>query len=239
MDANWLLNAIAPDTADTGNTTDERLKQLSDQGVAMSGSTMADQVAGMPSNPYNKLSWLNVLGQLAKNVEGNVLTSQAQHQRGQVAGKSARGDAAVTQNFNPANALSGSNPGDIPSSGGVSSNDSSPILAALSKAGMTPYDKELIQTESGFNPKAQNAGHRGLDQLSPQEEAKYGINDSNWQDPIAQLNALHKKEADDTAQFQQIQHRAPTPAEQYAVHQRGIGGAVNEVNNPDANKGSQ
>ena len=95
------------------------------------------------------------------------------------------------------------------------------------------FIQKLIQTESGGNPNARTGSYRGLGQFGRAEEQRYGINDSNWNNPEVATNAIKKHMVWLTQQFQEKMGRMPTPGELYLAHQQGASGAPALLNNPD------
>jgi hypothetical protein len=87
------------------------------------------------------------------------------------------------------------------------------------------YATRLFQVESGGDPNARTGSYQGLAQLSPSEEAKYGINDQNRTDPALQRTAANGIAAANTPALTSALGRAPSPGELYLAHQQGIAGA--------------
>jgi hypothetical protein len=117
---------------------------------------------------------------------------------------------------------------------GASPPGSATPSAPQGRTGLDAYIKKLWSIEAANDPNAHTPGsqYRGLNQLSPGEERKYGINDNNWRNPDAQYKAAVGKATNDAAEFTKIMGREPTPGELYLVHNQGIGGAANHLNNP-------
>lgn len=87
------------------------------------------------------------------------------------------------------------------------------------------YVSRLFQVESGGNPNAQTGSYRGLAQLSPLEEGKYGITDANRTDPAAQSAAALGIQQANAPVLRSALGRAATPGEDYLAHQQGARGA--------------
>lgn len=97
------------------------------------------------------------------------------------------------------------------------------------------YLDRVAQIESGGNPNAwrQGSQYRGLYQFGRDEEAKYGINDSNWRDPAVQRQAAGQLYNDLKDQLGRRLGRDPTDGEIYLAHQQGVAGATALLRNPD------
>lgn len=96
----------------------------------------------------------------------------------------------------------------------------------LSGSALSPdFMAQIARIESGGNPNLgwNRSGNRGLYQFGPEEEKKYGLNASNWNDPVAQQQALgmEMKELSHALSSRGIDI---TPANLYLAHQQGIGG---------------
>ena len=63
------------------------------------------------------------------------------------------------------------------------------------------YLGSAIHIESGGDPNAQNGRYRGLGQFGPAEEARFGINDANRGDLVAQTRALAQEASENRAQL--------------------------------------
>lgn len=91
---------------------------------------------------------------------------------------------------------------------------------------LTPdFMAKVAHIESGGNPNLgwNHAGNRGLYQFGPEEERRYGLNSSNWNDPNAQHRALHM-EMRDISRVLSSKGIDPTSENMYFVHQQGMGG---------------
>jgi hypothetical protein len=86
------------------------------------------------------------------------------------------------------------------------------------------YTNRVFQIESGGNPNAVTGSNRGLGQFGPQEEAKFGINDSNRTDPAAQAAALDRESNYHYPIVKRALGREPTNGEMYLTHQQGVAG---------------
>lgn len=95
------------------------------------------------------------------------------------------------------------------------------------------YIKRLIGIESGGNPYAVTGSNRGLGQFGPNEEAKYGINDSNRHIRSVQEGAITQSAEENRAEFKRAFGREPTGAELYLMHQQGQTGGVKLMQNPN------
>ena len=93
---------------------------------------------------------------------------------------------------------------------------------------------KLVTIESGGNPNASTGSYRGLGQFGPSEEKRYGINDSNWNDPQVATNAIKQHMAWLIPQLTEKLGRPPTDGELYLAHQQGVAGGPALLNNPDA-----
>lgn len=106
----------------------------------------------------------------------------------------------------------------------------------ISPAGMPSIDdayiNRLFQIESGGNPNATTGSYRGLGQFGPDLEAKYGINDSNRNDPTVQANAVRQLATENAGALSKALGRPPTPGELYLAHQQGGAGAPALINAP-------
>lgn len=112
-----------------------------------------------------------------------------------------------------------------------------PTQGGNNNAGGDNYAHKLIQIESGGDVNARSPGkgtYKGLGQFGPDEEAKYGLNDQNRNDPNAQLAAIAKERQDINAAFLKATGRLPTDGEAYLAHQQGMAGAPALVSNPNA-----
>jgi hypothetical protein len=87
------------------------------------------------------------------------------------------------------------------------------------------YTNRLFQIESGGNPNAVTGSNRGLGQFGPQEEARYGINDSNRTNPAAQAAALDRESAYHYPMVKRaLGGSEPTNGAMYLAHQQGPAG---------------
>lgn len=93
--------------------------------------------------------------------------------------------------------------------------------------------RQLIQIESGGNPNARTGSYRGLGQFGRAEEQRYGIDDSNWNNPEIATAVIKKHMAWLYPQLEQKLGRAPTPGELYLSHQQGVAGGPALLSNPD------
>lgn len=112
-----------------------------------------------------------------------------------------------------------------------------PTQGGNNNAGGDNYAHKLIQIESGGDVNARSPGrgtYKGLGQFGPDEEAKYGLNDQNRNDPNAQLAAISQERQDINASFLKATGRLPTDGEAYLAHQQGMTGAPALVSNPNA-----
>lgn len=102
----------------------------------------------------------------------------------------------------------------------------SPDIALIrARAAADPaYVARLFQIESGGNPNAVTGSNRGLGQFGPQEEARYGLNDTNRASREAQAAAVAREAAEHAAVLRRTLGRDPTPGEAYLTHQQGIAG---------------
>lgn len=98
---------------------------------------------------------------------------------------------------------------------------------------LSPQDiARIFMLESGGNPSARTGSYRGLGQFGPKEEKQYGINDSNFQDPITQAAAVAKEANANRATLANALGREPTGADYYLAHQQGAAGASALFSNP-------
>jgi hypothetical protein len=86
------------------------------------------------------------------------------------------------------------------------------------------YINRTFQIESGGNPYAVTGSNRGLSQFGPEEESRYGINDTNRYTPGAQARGLQLEARDNTAKLERVLGRTPEPWEYYLAHQQGGAG---------------
>lgn len=97
------------------------------------------------------------------------------------------------------------------------------------------YLKRLFEVESNNNPSATKGSYRGLGQFSKDLEKKYGINDQNWQDPTAQINAAAQHTAGNAQEFKKRFGYDPSHGQLYLMHQQGTTGGMNLMGqDPDA-----
>jgi hypothetical protein len=89
------------------------------------------------------------------------------------------------------------------------------------------YASRLFQVESGGDPNAvtPSGTYKGLAQLSPSEEAQYGINSQNRTDPAAQRAAALGIQQANAPILQSKLGRPSSPGEDYLAHQQGATGA--------------
>lgn len=105
--------------------------------------------------------------------------------------------------------------------------------ADVSMASGDDFIRKLIQIESGGNPNARTGSYRGLGQFGRAEEKRYGINDTNWNNPEIATKAIKQHMAWLYPQLEQKLGRAPTPGELYLAHQQGVAGGPALLANPD------
>src|SRR5262245_6046472 len=86
------------------------------------------------------------------------------------------------------------------------------------------YVNRLWGIESGWDPNNRTGSNRGLSQFGPVEEARYGINDSNRNDPGTQERALRLETERNTPLLRRALGRDPLPWEYYFTHQQGEAG---------------
>lgn len=100
------------------------------------------------------------------------------------------------------------------------------------------YLWRVAQIESGGNPGAwtQGSKYRGLYQLGPDEEQRYGVTD--WQNQDQQRRALSGIYGANKSYFNKATGRDPTDAESYLMHQQGPAGALRLLQNPDVSAAS-
>lgn len=89
------------------------------------------------------------------------------------------------------------------------------------------------QIESGGNPSATTGSYRGLGQWSPALEKRYGINDTNRDDPAAQAHAWAMEAYENHDPLTRALGHEPTAADYYLAHQQGIGGATAHLSQPN------
>ena len=105
---------------------------------------------------------------------------------------------------------------------------------AGSDSGLAPRDYQRIaEIESGGNVNAKTGSNRGLYQFGPEEEKRFGINDSNRTDPEAQRRALDRESSAVFPKLTQASGRTPTGSDFYLAHQQGPAGSTALLNNPD------
>src|SRR4029077_5727314 len=92
--------------------------------------------------------------------------------------------------------------------------------------------RAIRQIESGGNPNATTGSYKGLYQLSDGEFRRYGGQGSIY-DPAENERVAGMKLGDEAASVSKRLGRDLTPAEQYLVHQQGVGGAYEHLTNPD------
>jgi hypothetical protein len=92
--------------------------------------------------------------------------------------------------------------------------------------------RAIAQIESSGNPNERTGSYKGLYQLSDGEFRKYGGRGSIY-DPQENARVAGLKLADESNQVAQKLGRPLTPAEQYLVHQQGVGGAYAHLMNPN------
>lgn len=97
------------------------------------------------------------------------------------------------------------------------------LIRARAEADPT-YVARLFQIESGGNPNAVTGSNRGLAQMGPAEEARYGITNANRADPAVQATATMREKAEHDAALRRALGRDPSPGESYLTHQQGIAG---------------
>lgn len=108
------------------------------------------------------------------------------------------------------------------------------FTAVEQKAGLpVGYIGRLFQIESGGNPDARTGSHRGLAQLSPGLETRYGITDENRADPMAQAAAVAQEATEQAPQLAQVLGRKVSAADLYLAHQQGVVGAAALMTHPD------
>jgi len=95
------------------------------------------------------------------------------------------------------------------------------------------YAQRTFQIESGGNPNAPTGSYRGLGQFSSALEARYGINDSNRNDPATQARALSSENGENHDALTRVLGHEPTPSDYYLAHQQGIGGAIAHLSQPN------
>ena len=89
------------------------------------------------------------------------------------------------------------------------------------------------QVESGGNPNATTGSYRGLGQWSPALEKRYGINDSNRNDPTVQARAWTLEAYENHDPLTRALGHEPTAADYYLAHQQGVGGATAHLSQPN------
>ena len=123
----------------------------------------------------------------------------------------------------------------------IQGGNTSPSLKALVENANKQYGlpegylTRTAQIESGFNPSAKNpnSSASGLFQFINSTAKQYGL--SNPFDPVASTDAAARFAADNKRVLAQALGREPTAGELYLAHQKGAGGAVKLLLNPDAN----
>jgi hypothetical protein len=90
----------------------------------------------------------------------------------------------------------------------------------------------IKQIESSGNPNQRTGSYKGLYQLSDGEFRKYGGRGSIY-DPQENARVAGLKLTDESNQVAAKLGRPLTPAEQYLVHQQGVGGAYQHLMHPD------
>jgi hypothetical protein len=104
-----------------------------------------------------------------------------------------------------------------------------------SEAGSNPnYTARVFKLESGGDPYNVTGSNRGLAQFGPEEERKYGINNSNRHLPEVQAAALARETKENTPRLVAALGRQPTDAELYITHQQGAAGGPALLANPTA-----
>lgn len=102
-----------------------------------------------------------------------------------------------------------------------------PDVAGIVRARMAidpAYVDRLFQIESGGNPNAVTGSNRGLSQMGPSEEARYGISDANRADPRVQASAVLREAQEHSNVLRKALGRDPSQGELYLAHQQGIAG---------------
>src|SRR5262245_51574485 len=74
-------------------------------------------------------------------------------------------------------------------------------------------------------PSGRMSRYRGMFQFGPEQEARYGINDSNWTDPTVQRQAFGRHIEDLRGGLTRSLGREPSAGELYLAHQQGPAGA--------------
>ncbi len=138
----------------------------------------------------------------------------------------------------------GTQPRPVPPTGSQPSGSTGQLPAGPSNTAIAKVSTEtgidpglmhrVAQIESGgrSGPEADTGSYKGLYQLSQAEFNKYG--GGNIYNPEDNARAFANKTKAEAAQFQATNGRAPTPAEQYLMHQQGVAGLAAHEANPDA-----
>src|SRR5215831_16778164 len=100
--------------------------------------------------------------------------------------------------------------------------------------GFADYGRRLWQIESSNNPYNVTGSNRGKSQFGPEEERRYGINDSNRYDDAAQAAALQREYAAHRPGLSRALGRDPTFGEFYVGHQQGPAGGPALLNPANA-----
>jgi hypothetical protein len=93
------------------------------------------------------------------------------------------------------------------------------------------FMKAVAKVESGFNPVSRTGSYIGLFQLSQAEFNKYGSGDIR--DPRANTVAAALKMMTEGILFEMFTHRKPTLNDLYLIHQQGVDGATEHINQPN------
>jgi hypothetical protein len=89
----------------------------------------------------------------------------------------------------------------------------------------------MISAESGFRPDAKAGSHTGLVQGNAEWNRRYGVTDPK--DFSQVTNALVTECEDNRTPLTRALGRPPTPADYWLAHNLGLGGAIQQLKNPD------
>jgi hypothetical protein len=95
------------------------------------------------------------------------------------------------------------------------------------------YFPTTFKIESGNNPYAKTGSNRGLAQFGPEEERRYGINDSNRHKPEVQERGLRLEANSVLPNFVKALGRKPDDSDYYLAHQQGPAGSIALLKNPN------